>query len=345
MSFKEQLSEEELEEILRPKLRLFMSVDVIGSTAFKNNADQSDSQGWLDFLFSFYSSFSTSFAAQRLKICQKEGLAQPKAKPRLWKSLGDELIYEVELNDKADAAIFLSAFRSAVNRRIRYQSQEGEGRLPISFKATAWLAGFPVSNASIPLEGIGSGDTDCDYVGPQIDIGFRLSEHATARRFVVSVELAYLLTKAGIGNMDLFFQGRAPLKGVLENRGYPIIWIDAHQEERRVNPTAAQNLARLEDELTGRAKSDPDYLRDYCETYIRNTGSPLVLPWIPADQDLDLGPPEDFEEQLELVQARLRRVFIRKGGESRESAQTESDKAQSEKGDPIPGLEDRLERL
>jgi len=346
LGFKEQLSEEELEELLRPKLRLFMSVDVIGSTAFKNNSEHSESQGWLDFLFSFYSSFSTSFAAQRTRIAQKAGLKKPLRAPRLWKSLGDELIYEVELTQREDAALYLSAFRSAVNRRIRYQSQEGEGRLPISFKATAWVAGFPVNNAAIPLQGTGTGDTEYDYVGPHIDIGFRLTNFASARRFVISVELAYLLTKVGLGDIDIFYEERKPLKGVLENRGSPIIWIDAHQEDRRVNPTPSQNIARLEDELTGRSKTDGKVMRDYCEAYIRNTGSPLFLPWLPSDPEPFEDPPADYDEKMESVKARLRRVFIRVGRTGEEPSSLANKKNEAKEGDkPIPGIEDKLEQL
>lgn len=48
-SFKATLTENELAELLRPKLRLFLSVDVVGSTAFKHNSEHSKTQGWLDF--------------------------------------------------------------------------------------------------------------------------------------------------------------------------------------------------------------------------------------------------------------------------------------------------------
>lgn len=338
MAFKEQIDDVELEELLRPKLRLFMSVDVIGSTSFKHSSEHSESQGWLDFFFDFYGTFSASFANQRARIAQKVGLKKPLRTPKLWKTLGDELIYEIELKEKGEAACYLSAFRSAVNRRIRHQSQEGGGTLPISFKATAWLAEFPVGNAAIPLDQADGEDASFDYVGPLIDIGFRLSHYATTRKFVISVDLAWLLANEGGGELDFFFSSRERLKGVLDNRSYPIIWIDAHQEELRTNPTQSQRLAGLEDKLTGQRKQDVETLASYCRTYIENVGDPLVVPWIEGDNtSIQSLRPANYEEKLKKVRTRLRRIFITGGG---------TPKKTGKKGDkPIKSLEEKIDLL
>ena len=338
MAFKEHITEEELDELLRPKLRLFMSVDVIGSTSFKHSSEHAESQGWLDFFYSFYNTFSASFANQRARIARKVGLDKPLRPPRLWKALGDELIYEVELQEENEAAYYLSAFRSTVNRRIRHQSQEGEGALPISFKATAWLAGFPVGNAAIPLERTSGDDAEYDYVGPLIDIGFRLTHHATTRRFIISVDLAWLISTEGGGELDFFYEGRETLRGVLENRTYPIIWIDAHQEELRSNPTRSQRLAGLEDRLLGREKQDLDTLAAYCRSFIEHTGEPLMLPWIEGDTGaLEINRPVDYEKKLLKMRSRLHRVFIKGQSEFREEA--------SEGENPLREIEDKLDKL
>ncbi len=94
MNFKKSLTEEELGVILAPQLRLFLSVDVVGSTAFKHRkALDGESKPWLKFIHGFYTGFP-EMCWRRVTEVQAE--APPKtllAKPYLWKALGDELIF------------------------------------------------------------------------------------------------------------------------------------------------------------------------------------------------------------------------------------------------------------
>jgi hypothetical protein len=76
-----------------------------------------------------------------------------------------------------------------------------------------------------------------DFVGPGLDIGFRLAEQASQRRFVVSTDVIYMLAKTATSLdmrpdlIKIHFEGLQLLKGVLQGLEYPIFWIDMAQPD------------------------------------------------------------------------------------------------------------------
>src|SRR6266542_2947096 len=80
---------------------------------------------------------------------------------------------------------------------------------------------------------------DRDFLGPDIDAGFRISKFALRKRLVASAHLAWLLYKerancSGIEN-QLRIVGLEALKGVWGGRHYPIIWFE--RDWQHVNET------------------------------------------------------------------------------------------------------------
>ena len=65
-----------------------------------------------------------------------------------------------------------------------------------------------------------------DYLGPDVDLGFRLAHHAGHGQFIVSLNLAEALA-ALPQHRDIRFHdvGQAVLKGVFHGRPYPLIMI------------------------------------------------------------------------------------------------------------------------
>lgn len=73
-----------------------------------------------------------------------------------------------------------------------------------------------------------------DFLGPSIDIGFRLASKATTRRFPVSFELADVLahiTDANDRAIHLRHDRDMYLKGVHRDAEYPFFWIDIGDSE------------------------------------------------------------------------------------------------------------------
>lgn len=76
----------------------------------------------------------------------------------------------------------------------------------------------------------GSGDESAayDYLGPEVDTGFRIGKCTRPGMLVVSVELAELLAEipTQLRSMVGKIVGWEQLKGVWEERHYPVIWVD-----------------------------------------------------------------------------------------------------------------------
>ncbi|MGB3411855.1 MAG: hypothetical protein WBA45_11725 [Microthrixaceae bacterium] len=68
-----------------------------------------------------------------------------------------------------------------------------------------------------------------DFVGPSMDTGFRVLATATPRRFMLSLETAWLYAEAA-EDAELFLQGEIQMKGVWGGRGYPLFWLDTKNQ-------------------------------------------------------------------------------------------------------------------
>jgi hypothetical protein len=263
-------------------LLLFLSVDVVGSTAYKNihnrESERRTVQPWLQFFNDFYLDFP-----EILKGAAKDqGVT---TLPSVWKTAGDELIFTVPLGCHTEALKHVAAFQLA----IRFFSAETEKKnLPLGFKGCGWVAGFPVINAVVCPEEDGSRP---DYIGPLVDVGFRLAKLSNRQKLVISVELALLLTTALEAPTSLnpvfFYDGKLPLKGVLFEQPYPIIWIDMlngsqHPDEQ------LQGLAP-------RSPADRGKLAAFCKDYIESSSPHLVVPYIDGCERFRSIPPSHLE--------------------------------------------------
>lgn len=273
-----------------PELLLFLSVDVVGSTAYKQSRIGTSGETWLGPFVAFATSFRKFFdhaliMGNKKAEEEKVELGKPEA-PRLWKSLGDELIFTVPLRSSVEAPYFVWSFKEAVG----WYKKDMERRFPeLSVKATGWVAGFPLINRKIRI-----GEADTDYIGPQIDIGFRIAKYSTSRRFTVSVGLAYMLTiiHRSVFPLNIYYEGQKEVKGVLESGQYPMFWIDVPAEK-----------PDLEEPLLGGARDCPDtkHVVAFCADFLRNA-DPLCVPFIEGDALLNVKPDRYEEEVQELVE-------------------------------------------
>jgi len=264
------------------KLLLFLSVDVVNSTKYKQQRkNKNEVQPWLPFFTNFYDNFPVivekSCNNNELKkdLCLTDKIDKV---PELWKSIGDELVFTVKLDYSRKTAFYILAFRDAV----RQYNQQIKDRRNLKLKASAWLAGFPVNNAEISIK---HKMGHIDYIGPSIDIGFRLANYSSPRKFVVSVDLALMLSSV-ISPLALFYDGNFILKGVLDDSQYPITWIDTLNEGEHT----------VEQKLLNKSKADSDNLKKFCEKFINKTGEPLVHPFILGDEFFG-NMPENYEEK------------------------------------------------
>jgi hypothetical protein len=335
---------------VRSSLRLFLSLDIVGSTEFKQASRSADGRAaaitiaWLEPFLSFYQLSVEQMDAQWARVCVEMSAVDPKNRsdrfhfgdrPVFWKGAGDEVLFSKAVRSPVDAMATIHAFLLVMrDHRTRFVDKG----LPLDVKGTAWLAGFPVNNAETVLPGgasepaeerlddpvaenyrllelhhAGKKNAPIDYIGPSIDLGFRLREHATPRRLVVSVDLAWLLCRAHrsfekehgkcsrLGVPHIGYDGRRGLKGILGGQPYPLIWIEADPEN---------DLDRAEDVLRGRplsGTSPPNAhvqaVKDYCGLFL-NSRTPLqTRPYVKDCPDPEIGHiPPDHERELERIE-------------------------------------------
>lgn len=315
-------------KFLKPRLRLFLSADLVGSTALKQGSFAQKTAGtgperWFVPLLQFYQSIGALFSANYalLKQSKDSHLLCLDNPPEIWKSNGDELIYVVEITKEYQIPCLLDCWVRTIcsYRKAIRDSKSWKGDV----KASAWLAGFPLANREVifsrstesasttdigELEfenyklleewyqaGGSTANMYRDFIGPQMDAGFRLGSLATPRKFIISMETAFFLGSysklaAYDCHLPIYFDGAQPLKGVLNGVPYPIFWIDT---------MASNDLMQSEDLIAGRKAVDPDKVYGYCCHFFENDSDNLFRPFLVSAQHPDYRQkPADYEQRI-----------------------------------------------
>jgi hypothetical protein len=291
----------DLPEGLKPRLRLFLSVDLVGSTAFKQSR-----QEWLPALLNFYRDFDQIVHAQFRAFRQRSNA--PMSPPEFWKSNGDEVLYTCDLVTRAQAVDAIHIWLAALSA---YRCDLATLTEDLDVKSTAWIAMFPAPNSEVFFrrggaefrsdssddaimlqaemrdEWYGGARQDIirDFVGPAIDTGFRLTSWARPRRLILSADLAFLLTSSYTASdepLPLHFSGGQKLRGVVGEQPYPMIWL----------PVGAGRREDIRDESIGRHLTDPNMLRSFCVAIIEQNYkafTPLFLSEDIDEDDTDFG--------------------------------------------------------
>jgi hypothetical protein len=335
---------------LSSELRLFLSVDVAGSTALKHRVNYHDffkkfrvaeellrdcnapdpaehfkkvlsklSEGDVDWgvvLAQCFDSFSASF----VELIQQ--LQQDDRYP--WKAVGDELVYSFKVTSRGQVQRLLECFLGTLRKEDRWWNDKATG---IRLKGTAWLAGFPIQNKriAVALTGPGGGRIDLDdYLGPDMDVGFRLGKESFAGMCVASLNLVALLGAKDDGKYQVRFAhvGWATLHGVWGQRPYPIFWTEFAEESEYVSlgqpvisAWAPGQSDRIEKWLTDKKQQAKLFTRngglidDLVKQLAPEYG--IVLPYIPGSDPVPelhqrmltfLGQLQEAERQRESVQ-------------------------------------------
>lgn len=327
-----------LPEFLKPRLRLYMSVDIVGSTAMKQGLSISDvhhgpNHEWFQLLSMFYRNMEVQFAkhwADKSQKARAEFGECISGDPELWKAIGDEVVYTKCLTSQKEAVVCVAAWLAAVED---FRGQLKGGKFPdLDLKCTLWLAGFPVTNTEVVLQafvGTNVADTDSgnpivengtllnqrysdsedfdksnirDFVGPSIDLGFRLGTLSTPRKCILSLELAHLLLNwsplAGspFSIPVVRYDGRVALKGIMSGAPYPVFWLDLGHKD---------SLLVTEDKLLGHAKDHQESaMRDFCHGFMAKHPKYFTVPFIVVGGVPEFGTlPVHYLERLEGMSA------------------------------------------
>jgi hypothetical protein len=261
---------------IRPRLRVFLSVDLIGSTQFKIAQNygggparsHDDPNWWPNVLGEFYTDFQKEFLrnwTEFVELCQGWSEIRIGDPPKLWKALGDELIFSKITEHVNEVWGIVQVWRKTlVDFKARWDHEN------LKFKSGAWIVGSPNRNWEVaflrdPLtdddilmmeDRVGYNfyllnqyydasvkrKIDIDFIGTSMDCGFRLLGKADERKFVVSADLVYLLRfsqdhcqsqskfREKYKPIKYYFDGATELKGI-DRYGvkYPVFWLDAYE--------------------------------------------------------------------------------------------------------------------
>lgn len=345
-------------DFIKSSLRLYLSVDVVGSTALKQKVSKAEklsesamapAEPWFSPIVQFYRETERRFFQEWQQYEQK---VAPKTQwptgpaPKFWKGAGDELIYTKRLEDHREALVCIQAWMRALNG---YRPVFKKNNPTLDLKSTAWIAGFPVHNAEVffrqkatsdeitvsdgdPIysnlvllqkyyEDTSDKSTIRDFIGPSIDTGFRLATLASPRKLVVSVDLALILAhsipKQGAQfakdfheKLQLHFDGEVGLKGVFGGTPYPVFWVDM---------AADDGLSKVTDDLTGREPLDCQKVASFCEKFITENASFIVMPYIVTDkvEPLFQTVPDRHKDRVTALKDYWRNETAKRGGEER----------------------------
>lgn len=216
-----------------PRLYVFFSFDLVNSTAYKVVKKEK----WPVVFAHFY---------QVLKKEMKQGFPDVK----VWKYIGDEILFFKELDTRASLfEIIPTASEVLANTLKHLDSLFQEDFKGLSLKGAIWCAPVTVMRGeelknlqkekaqnieNIALDLLYDEHTLRDFIGPDIDIGFRISNYVEKEKLVISCDFAYLLLIAEppldykvkkdelVKNLKIV--SYEDLKGIWTDRYYPIIW-------------------------------------------------------------------------------------------------------------------------
>lgn len=218
-------------------VRLFLSVDIAGSTQFKSSlpsveCDQSENESsWVTVYTEFFDDFPALFVQTVNETRSSERHATQGVDVELWKTLGDELVFVALVKSEADAGLVLLAFHKTISG---YQ-EKIHAKHNLHLKATAWTAGFPIRNRRVVVK-MPRGKQVEDFIGPDMDIGFRLSKVARPGPIVASMDLVDLLIgREYQSKFHCVFVGWEILKGVFMDKPYPVHWL-VHKDHEILLP-------------------------------------------------------------------------------------------------------------
>ncbi|MCO5794798.1 MAG: hypothetical protein HEQ21_18440 [Blastomonas sp.] len=379
MSITDDDLEQKFVRFAEPKQILFLSADLVGSTALKQkkrkqrkrNVHHPDTQEWATTLQFFFTSLGHCFDKKwserkaHLLSLKDATLVEKRlgTKPILWKTIGDELVYRKYVANRHQAKECIDIWINAIQEL--YKRFEKDLKNPeISIKSTAWVGEFPIQNkvlvgvqfsgfsgqdgnscgpehnAKLEKATIAEGATrsqkadhlgtspaqlldildgfesnpvkngvEIDFIGPAIDIGFRLTKKATPRKFVLSIDAVFLYVLSelsgdggSLSNVKINYDGSEILQGVLGGLPYPIFWIDMSKSD------SSEVIA--DQFLFSKNPIDKNSIYKYCMKFYEEKLNYVDRPYIMTDDGVSKTLINKLPKWYDIERTRLKKDFF-----------------------------------
>lgn len=160
---------------------------------------------------------------------------------RFWKVLGDEVIFTKNIPFTYEIGDILDEVYAevvAINKLIK-SAEIGDDNTAkfLSVKAAVWIAN--ISSSSMSADNvyteykINDDKLQAEYIGTDIDAGFRIAKYTSSNRVVISFEVAAFFVKNRFLKRNLQkinFIGLRSLKGIWSDKPYPIFMYHADED-------------------------------------------------------------------------------------------------------------------
>lgn len=216
---------------------MFISFDIVNSSTYKS----SNYLSWFKVIYSLLN-YVYIRVVDRIEDIQ------------LWRTIGDELVFTVNIYQLEELEKYIQIIYEQLIQINEYIKEGkifnlcGEKNIDeliennlLEVKATAWIARVSEIKSNKDLENTITGNISYfydsktnitndikerrEFQGKDIDIGFRIAkENTAARKLSLSLELAYILSQNNNVHKKIHIVGYNKLKGVWNERPYPIIW-------------------------------------------------------------------------------------------------------------------------
>jgi class 3 adenylate cyclase len=225
------------------RLVMFLSADVVGSTAFKASTVGDGGEAlWLEAFETLFRELPLIFIGKLAEYFFDE---DDVPQGGVWKVMGDEVVFAVLPQNLRHAHRVAAAFCDAV---ASYDARIAE-RWPLRIRGCCWGAEMGARNRAIEIPEMLGGSEDrpyLDFLGPDIDIGFRLSGHSHPGGLILSPNLAEAFAALDDQRgLRYHFVGEAPLKGVCGGLPFPLVLVSLDGISAQISaPTPTGELAQ-----------------------------------------------------------------------------------------------------
>lgn len=247
---------------------VFISFDIVNSTYFKTI-----SKNWIEIFKSFFTEAENKVKAEN---------ENSELSFKLWKTLGDEILfYSPIMNIESISNIHKKVF-IIMKDLITILEKENEAKGILSIKSGLWIAYLTDDQfkdgkepKNIILKEKIRNEYKLEFLGSDIDTGFRILKYAQQNKLVICAKLAYLLSmiesndnikskellgliedtlKKDLNKNDMKIVSYEQLKGVWNNKYYPIVWYfdnwsseDIFQYDEKYNSDIIKRIEKNKD--------------------------------------------------------------------------------------------------
>lgn len=199
------------------KATMFISFDMVNCTKYKSSHKGTWASGINEILKYAIHAFANS----------------PVGGFRYWKIIGDEIAYtkDIQYMTEIDDALD-EIYQTVVDMNEKIKSSEiGDAQTAkyITVKATVWIA--DISSSELRADNfyteykVSENQIQAEYLGTDIDTGFRIAKYTSSNRVVISYQLAALMYKESILQNNfhkVHYVASKKLKGIWEDMPFPI---------------------------------------------------------------------------------------------------------------------------